>query len=120
MAFASRNASLLLVFLAAVLAGCSTAPFRTQGSKDAAAAAKAQGQDMLPRLRPRPLGICYSSAVNDLAEVEAEALYLCDGGVVEKVDEDAFWNGCSLSQPERISYLCFPPDKARQLNEGGG
>lgn len=119
MAFAPRNASLLLVFLAAVLAGCSSAPYRIGGSEAAAAAAEAQGQDMLPRLRPRPLGICYSSAVNDLAEVEAEALYLCDGGVVEKVDEDAFWNGCSLTQPERISYICFPPDKTRQLPGDG-
>jgi len=120
MAFAPRNASLLLVFLAAVLAGCSTAPFRTQGSEASVEAATAQGQDMLPRLRPYAMGICYSSAVNDLAEVEAEALYLCEGGHVEQIDEDAFWNGCSLTQPERVSYICFPPDKARRLNENGG
>jgi hypothetical protein len=71
---------------------------------------------MLPRLKPYALGICYSSAGNDLSEVEAEALYLCDGGVVVKVDEDAFWNGCSLTQPERISYVCYPPDKTKRVN----
>ncbi len=116
MVFSARPAAPLLILMVAVLAGCSTTPFRVEGSAAAVAAASTQGQDVLPRLKPYALGICYSSAGNDLSEVEAEALYLCDGGVIEKIDEDAFWNGCSLTQPERISYVCFPPDKTKRLN----
>jgi len=104
--------------LGVVLAGCSFAPYRVDGSDAAADAAKAQGAELLPRLRPRALGICYSPAFNDLAEVEAEAVYRCDGGRLEKLDEDFFWNGCSLSQPNRVNYICYPPDKAKRLDSG--
>jgi hypothetical protein len=116
MAIFTRSAALPLLLLAVALAGCSATPFRVEGSEASVEAAAAQGQFMLPRLKPYALGICYSSAGNDLSEVEAEALYLCDGGVVVKVDEDAFWNGCSLTQPERISYVCYPPDKTKRVN----
>lgn len=106
------TAAVLTVFLG----GCSFAPYRVAGSDAAAEAAAAQSANLLPRLQPRALGICYSPAFNDLAEVEAEAVYRCEGGRLEKLDEDFFWNGCSLSQPNRINYLCFPPDKAKRLN----
>lgn len=99
-----------------ILGGCSFAPYRVAGSDATAEAAKAQGAELLPRLQPRALGICYSPAFNDLAEVEAEAVYRCDGGRLEKRDEDIFWNGCSLSQPNRVNYICYPPDKAKRLN----
>ncbi|WP_340118464.1 hypothetical protein [Pelagibius sp. 7325] len=102
--------------LMVMLGGCSFAPYRVVGSDAAADAAAAQGADLLPRLRPLALGICYSPAFNDLAEVEAEAVYRCDGGRLEKIDEDVFWNGCSMSQPNRINYICYPPDKAKRLN----
>lgn len=108
---------LALVFLsAAALAGCSMAPYKVKGSDAAENAAKAEGQDLLPRLQPYAIGICYSPAFNDPAAIEAEAVYRCDGGRLEKLDEDFFWNGCSLSQPNRVNYVCFPPDKAKRLN----
>ncbi len=117
MPFGPRAGLTLLVLLAGGLSACSMAPFEVQGSTAAQAAAKTEGQDMLPRLRPRALGVCYGGAFNEPADVEAEALYLCDGGRVVRQDEDFFWNGCSLSQPHRVSYVCFPPDKARRLPE---
>ena len=104
------------VALTIILGGCSVAPYRVKGSDAAVESASAQSTDMLPRLQPHALGICYSPAFNDLAEVEAEAVYRCDGGRLEKVDEDFFWNGCSMSQPNRINYICYPPDKAKRLN----
>jgi hypothetical protein len=116
MSFGPRIGLALLVASAAVLAGCSTAPFGVIGSDAAIAAAEQQGTDLVPRLRPRAIAICYSSTLNDPEDVEAEALYLCDGGRLEKQDEDFFWNGCSLTQPRRINYICFPPDKAKRLN----
>ncbi|MEQ8356415.1 MAG: hypothetical protein RH942_12810 [Kiloniellaceae bacterium] len=115
MPFAPRIGLMLLILSATSLAGCSAAPFAVEGSEAAVDAAKAEGQDTLPRLRPRAVGVCYSPAVNEPAEIEAEALYLCEGGRLVQQDEDFFWNGCSLSQPNRISYVCYPPDKARRL-----
>lgn len=117
MSFAQRAALLLFATSAAGLTGCSMAPFQVEGSEAAAEAAKAESADLLPRLQPRALGICYSPAFNELADVEAEAVYRCgEGGRVEKLDEDVFWNGCSLTQPHRINYVCYPPDRARRLN----
>jgi hypothetical protein len=113
----ARRVGLALVACSvAGLASCSMAPFQVRGSEAAVEAAKAERAEVLPRLQPRAIGICYSTAFNDLAEVEAEAVYRCNGGRVVKQDEDFFWNGCSLTQPHRINYVCFPPDKARRLN----
>ena len=117
--FAHENLLTLLIFLAGGLAACSMAPFQVEGSKTAVEAAKASGEDMLPRLRPRAIGVCYGGAFNDPADVEAEALYLCEGGRVVRQDEDFFWNSCSLSQPHRVSYICYPPDKAKRLPAEG-
>jgi len=119
MSFSPRIGLVLSLCAAAVLAGCSFAPYRVEGSDEAAEAAKAESADLLPRLQPYAIGICYGPAFNELAEVEAEAVYRCDGGRLEKKDEDFFWNGCSLSQPNRISYVCFPPDKAKRLDTNG-
>lgn len=99
------------------LAGCSMTPFPVDGSEAAQEAARAEGTDKIPRLRPRAIGICYSPAFNEPAEVEAEAIYRCDGGRVVQKDEDTFWNGCSLSQPHRINYVCYPPDKAGEVRD---
>ena len=118
MSFRSPAGVLLLICAAFALAGCSMAPFQVEGSDAARSAAEAEGAEMLPRLQPRAIGICYSPAFNEPAEVEAEAIYRCDGGRVVKQDEDVFWNGCSLSQPHRINYVCYPPDKAKRLPEG--
>ncbi|GAB4392404.1 MAG: hypothetical protein Tsb0032_07920 [Kiloniellaceae bacterium] len=114
MFFRSPAGLSLLCCTAVVLAGCSMAPFYVDGSKVAAEAAKAEAEGKLPRLQPRAIGVCYSPAFNEPAEVEAEAIYLCDGGRVVKQDEDVFWNGCSLAQPHRINYVCYPPDKAKR------
>ncbi len=68
---------------------------------------------MLPRLRPYAFGLCYSPMVNWDSEVKEEAAYQCDGGRLERLDEDFFWNACSISQPHRVNFICFPPDKSR-------
>src|SRR3546814_15304856 len=106
----------LLVLAAAGLSGWGMWPCRVGGTEAAGEAAKADSAGMRPRLQPRALGVCYSRAFNGPAEVEAEAVYLCEGGRLVKQDEDFFWNGCSLTQPHRINYVCYPPDKAKRLN----
>jgi hypothetical protein len=116
MSFAQRFAPLVVVCVAAALGGCSMAPYRIAGSDTAVAAAAAESEGLLPRLKPRALGVCYSPTFNEPAEVEAEAVYRCgEGGRLVKQDEDFFWNGCSLTQPHRVNYVCFPADKAKQL-----
>ena len=111
---------ILALGIGAAVSGCSMAPFQVQGSDAAQASARAQAGDKLPRLRPRAYGVCYSEAFNELADVEAEAVYLCEGGRIERLDEDFFWNGCSLTQPHRISYVCHPADKAKRPSATGG
>lgn len=114
---------LTLLFVAGAataLSACSMAPFQVEGSDEAVASAQAQAGDKLERLRPRAYGVCYSPSFNELVEVEAEAVYLCEGGRLERVgEEDFFWNGCSLTQPNRINYICHPADKAEQLRSSG-
>lgn len=106
---------ILALGAAGALSACSMAPFEVEGSDAALSAAKAQAGDKLPRLQPHAYGVCYSSAFNDPEDVEAEAVYLCEGGRLERVgEEDFFWNGCSLTQPHRISYVCHPADKAKR------
>jgi len=116
---AAKGRPLLTLMLVAVgglaLSACSMAPFKVEGSDSAVASAEAQAGDKLERLRPRAYGVCYSPAFNEPAEVEAEAVYLCEGGRLERVgEEDFFWNGCSLSQPHRVNYICYPADKAKR------
>lgn len=102
------------LFLLAGLAGCSTAPFSVEGSDEAQEEAKAQAANVLPRLRPYAFGLCYSPMFNEDPEIEEEAAYECDGGRLLRKDEDFFWNGCSLSQPHRVNFVCFPPDKSKR------
>ena len=101
------------VFLAA-LAGCSTAPFSVAGSDEAVAEARAEGAGMLPRLQPFAFGMCYSPMLNEEPEIEEEAAYECSGGRLVRMGEDFFWNQCSLSQPHRVNFVCYPPDKTKR------
>lgn len=121
MSFARRLAPVLAIGVAAGVAGCSMAPFQVTGSDAAVAAAQADQAGLLPRLQPRAIGICYSPTFNEPAEVEAEAVYRCgEGGRLVRQDEDFFWNGCSLTQPHRVNYVCYPPDKAKRPIVSGG
>ncbi len=101
--------------LSLALAGCSTAPFQITPSDDAVRMVPA-----VPALagvlgpfdydpRPRAVALCYGSFFNRPQEVVARAGELCPyGGEVERVDEDFFWNGCALVQPQRASFVCTP------------
>ena len=78
------------------------------------AEAKAEAGNLLPRLKPYAFGLCYSPMFNEDPQIEEEAAYECDGGRLVRKDEDFFWNGCSLSQPHRVNFVCYPPDKAKR------
>ena len=59
--------------------------------------------------RPRILSFCYSSQLNTPREVVAQAAELCpEGGPVTLIEEDVFFNGCSIFQPHRATFRCIP------------
>ena len=114
MTFAALLRPLAGIALMVALAGCSTAPFKVEGSDEATVGASVQAVNVLPRLRPYAFGLCYSPMFNEDPEIYEEAAYECDGGSLVRMDEDFFWNGCSLRQPHRQNFVCFPPDKLKR------
>lgn len=106
------------------LAACSSAPYPVAPSDPAVAAVPATPAlagplgpfDYDPR--PHAIALCYGSALNEPAEVMARARELCPyGGEVQRADDDFFWNDCSLLQPQRASFICFPgPAPAPKYN----
>src|SRR3546814_18841160 len=107
MSIARRFGLVLAVCGAAALAGCAMAPFQVEGSEAAVEAAEADAADLLPRLQPRAIGVCYSPAFNEPAEVEAEAVYLCEGGRLVKQDEDF------RSEERRVGKECVSTCRSR-------
>lgn len=106
------------------LGACSTAPYDVSPSDAALAAVPAVPASVGPLgpfdydPRPRAIALCYGNAFNEPAEVMARAGELCPyGGEVQRVDDDFFWNGCSVMQPQRASFICFPgPAPAPKYN----
>lgn len=106
------------------LAACSSAPYAVAPSDPAVEAVPATPAlagplgpfDYDPR--PRAIAICYGNVLNEPAEVMALAKERCPyDGEVQRVDDDFFWNGCSLLQPQRASFICYPgPAPAPKYN----
>ena len=103
---------LLLVML---VAACASEPYEVLAPGDAvarfgasavAAAPKRLAQNSPP---PRAIAFCYNGAFSDPAEVLARVKEICPGkGKLFRVDEDVFWNNCSLSKPVRATFICIP------------
>lgn len=99
----------------ALVAACSTEPFEVPPPKDVVAALP-PGPELSGRLgpfdydpRPRALSVCYSDLLNEPRQVMQLAQELCPNeGLIERVDEDFFWNACALFQPVRATFLCTP------------
>lgn len=104
------------------LAGCSSEPYQIETaitppwSKGAHKA--------LPLLDPplsaraHRIALCYGTHVNKEQEVLDRAEDFCEGGRLLLEDQDVFWNGCSILQPVRVTYICDPPEDgaAEQTN----
>ena len=113
-----RPASLWLAaaFVAAWLAGCSTEPYRIEAANDPPW--ELFEDPGLPEVDP-PLSarayrieLCYGQAVNTDHDVLARAEELCGDGRLVLEKQNVFWNGCSILQPNRVTYVCDPPDEA--------
>ena len=107
---------LLAAGLALFLAGCSTAPYRIEPVTDPPW--EFERGPALPALEPplslraHRISICYGEAVNSEEDVLALAEKSCGGGRLVLEHQNAFWNGCSVLQPTRITYICDPPEAA--------
>ena len=71
-----------------------------------------------PPLSPRAhrIAICYGTSVNSEDDVLALAEKSCGGGRLVLEHQNAFWNGCSVLQPTRVTYICDPPEEAAVAN----
>lgn len=112
---AAPRKSLSSIVLLMMLAGCGAQPYEIVPSDTAESMLPAEAKaDMLlgpfdydPR--PRAIAVCYGAFFNRPEEVTATVQSLCPNeGRIERVAQDAFWNGCALFQPMRASYICFP------------
>jgi hypothetical protein len=113
-----RPGPLLAAFLLAALAACSTKPYPV-GATDQPPW-EFGASDAMPALDPplstraTRLSFCYAKPLNDEGEVLAVAEESCPGGRLVLESQDAFWNGCSLFQPMRATYVCDPPAETSQ------
>ena len=107
--------NLLPVSLLLALGACTAGPYPITPPADVAGAVTANAPKIEPLgpfdYDPRPiaLAICYNNAVDEPAEVIAAAAERCPNeGQLTRVDGDWFWNGCSMSQPSRATFVCTP------------
>ena len=111
----------ILGALAGLLVGaCSTDPYQIETTTDPPW--ELLDETALPVLDPplsdraHRVSLCYGAAVNEEAEVLARAEEICDGGRLIVEGENDFWNGCSVLQPTRVTYICDPPAEAAAEN----
>ena len=103
------------VLLPVLVAACEFRPFEIDSSRRAsrsAAALQVSTEPLGPfghNPNPRPIAVCYSSQFNTREEVVQRARELCPNeGAIGFFEEDAFFNGCSLFQPFRVTFICTP------------
>lgn len=100
--------------LAVLLGGCSTAPYQIEPITDPPWETK--GELGLPELDPpmsaraHRISLCYGTSVNSEADVLAWAEEICGGGRLVLENQNTFWNGCSILQPTRVTYICDPSE----------
>ena len=104
---------LLASAIVVAVAGCSTEPYRIETATNPPwEMFRAQDlPDLDPPLSARAhrIALCYGAAVNTEEEVLAWAEELCGRSRLELEHQNLFWNGCSVLQPSRVTYVCDPP-----------
>jgi hypothetical protein len=102
--------------LAVLLLGCSTEPYQIETTTNPPW--KILSEEDLPALDPplshraHRIALCYGTSVNSEADILAWAEEICGGGRLVLEDQNAFWNGCSVLQPTRVTYICDPLEEA--------
>ena len=105
----ASHLSLLSLSLAVLLGACDARPFVVDEPTEAWERVSAERPTAPVRdvfeynPDPRPISLCYSAQLNNQTEVMNRARSLCPyQGRLEFHSEDAFVNGCSLLQPNRV------------------
>ncbi len=102
--------------LAALLLGCSTEPYQIETTTNPPW--EMMSEQELPAFDPplsdraHRISLCYGTSVNSEADILAWAEEICGGGRLVLEDQNAFWNGCSVLQPTRVTYICDPLEEA--------
>ncbi len=102
--------------IALLLGGCSTEPYQIE-PKTNPPWELLRTRD-LPVLDPplsdraHRIALCYGTSVNSEEAILARAEEICGGGRLVMEDQNTFWNGCSVLQPTRVTYICDPPAEA--------
>jgi hypothetical protein len=105
---------LALCGVAVLLGGCSTEPYRVETATNPPWELFRERE--LPVLDPplsdraHRIALCYGTSVNSEADILALAEEFCGGGRLLLEDQNTFWNGCSVLQPARATYVCDPPE----------
>lgn len=98
------------------LGGCSTAPYeiepKTNPPWELFRSRNLPVLDPPLSARAHRIAICYGTSVNSEQDVLARAEEICGGGRLVLDGQNAFWNGCSVLQPTRATYICDPPEEA--------
>ena len=110
----------LILAVGGLLAACSSAPYQIEAETDPPwellDAPVALNLDPPLSERAYRINLCYGNSVNDEAEILALAEEICDGGRLVLEDQNDVWNGCSVLQPTRVTYICDPPAEAAAGN----
>jgi len=96
-----------LGFLAAVLAACSTLPYRVAPAKSVQRALE-DAQQSEPGSKAMSVGLCYNRVDSTPRQLLAKARQICPSGNAVFQDSDILWTPCSLQMPERATFVCMP------------
>ena len=98
---------IIALILSAILAACFTSPYSVSPPSDVAV----RVWEATPIGGPArtTIAVCYNGLGDSPAEVMEQAREACpNGGDIERVGEDIYWNPCSLSHPTRAIFACTP------------
>ncbi len=101
---------ILLVVLSGIgIAACTVQPIKTEAPS---AVIEKVAQENRGGQTPAVLSYCYSSQINEPAQVLEYAREDCPSGKLFFQDDDVLWTKCPLIQPVRATFLCYPADPA--------
>lgn len=103
-----KDARLLALAGAFVLAGCSTPPYQAEIPKSLQREFRDEAKQVsAPGSAPRrAVAFCYSEMLNTPQDIIDEARLACGTGGAAFHGTDVLWTPCSLLQPRRATFYC--------------
>ena len=100
------------IFVILSLIGLSSCTVEPIGTTPPSAVVEKAGRDAKGGQKPTVLSYCYSSQLNEPAQVLESAREDCPAGKLFFQDDDVLWTRCPLIQPVRATFLCYPAEPA--------